>query len=926
MPQALDQSGQTVTLSPDEFVSRATSGDVDPIKGARYEVRLADGRLGSVPGEQLHSALKLGATVVPDGTVAANNERREWGGAKGMAIAAASGAGEQATLGLVDHVLPESWRSAIRKSQAQNPISTAVGGAAGAGLLAAATGGVGEALGLGEGLVGGAAGAAERLAAGGLERLAPQLAESAAGRLVQSATAKAAMGAVDGVQYGAARTIADQAIEPEKHQLTAESIISELGADAIWGAGGGAALGALGSVFAGRGGRSAEKAVSELVDGAAAPHAKDVTAVAERVAQAESRGTGLGASVRKWYSRAASLASGAKAEDIEEALTGRAALEEADEIRSGAARDIREHGDQMLKLSRSIQEEGERTLKRGHIATLVEGVDKNAAAGVAANLKDRTVATLQEMLADADTYGGRAPLKNALKIAEGASARIDKAIASGNVADQYALLDDLKKGMGKYTRGASRLSPGSATDELVSLQNKARASKLQELYETLRKGLEDEGTWSKAGTAQKSVNAAWTKQIEASDRFHRALTTEVGRDPENPWVQIRGIDPAKAQNYVTNIVNPSQDLTHKAVTDYLQSTRDLAGAMAESWELPAAKAAQVKQLGESAQKLTDVLERSQKALTASNALDRVKAASGQRNIADAMGVMGVVAGGWHGAVLGEGLGRVAEIFARPAETIERLSRVESIVRRATSKIDGSVRGFLGSKPAEHVSPSLETFERKSAQVRAAATDPSRVQQRIAAAGNWTEQAGGGRPFLPPPSATALAATVSGGLQLLHSKLPVSVPRDPLNPSERLPPPPKFAQEKWLRYYDAVQNPTGVVKDLQSGHLSVEGVEVLQSVYPALFAHTQETMFKELSSGNHGDLTKQQRVALGILLGLPMPETDPSYIQQRQASYAAVAQSVQQDQSAPRKGKPLKLSQPTLAAERVERGNIDQKAA
>jgi hypothetical protein len=477
----------------------------------------------------------------------------------------------------------------------------------------------------------------------------------------------------------------------------------------------------------------------------------------------------------------------------------------------------------------------------------------------------------------------------------------------------FGVIDDLKKAIGKYTKGASRLSPMAATDELVSLQNRARAAKLQELYESLRQGLEDEGTWKKAAQDQKAINAAWTTQIDASDRFHRALTTEIGRDPQNPWSTVRGVDPAKADAYVRNLMNPAQDLTHKAVTDYVSSTRRLADVMAEAYDLPADKRAAVARLGQAADRFQDTIDKTSKTLSLVNQFEELRART-QGHATHFAAAAGMAAHGIEGGLAGLAIGKIAHLFTRPADTVMQLAQVERMARESDGRIARAIRALSSGRFAAPARTSTEAFARKSAQVSALAADAPRLLKRVAAN---TAPLRGSAPRL----ADALTGVSLAGLALLRDKMPVRAPADPLDPKRRAPPPSYAEQARWLRYYDAVTDPLGVVDDLRSGRMSIEGVEVLKTVYPALFARTRDAVAGAMADGKLGKLTSQQRVGLGVLLDLPLPELAPSSIAFRQSLYATPQIESPSDAGASPKGRragKVDLTKNVIASSRVDR--------
>ena len=73
--------------------------------------------------------------------------------------------------------------------------------------------------------------------------------------------------------------------------------------------------------------------------------------------------------------------------------------------------------------------------------------------------------------------------------------------------------------------------------------------------------------------------------------------------------------------------------------------------------------------------------------------------------------------------------------------------------------------------------------------------------------------------------------------------------------------------KFKRYVQAVQNPMSVMKDLNGGVLSREGIEAVRYVYPNLYAEIQSKVYDSLEKSG-GETTYKQRLQLGILMDLP----------------------------------------------------------
>ncbi|MGA7122455.1 MAG: hypothetical protein WBY94_20300, partial [Polyangiaceae bacterium] len=209
---------------------------------------------------------------------------------------------------------------------------------------------------------------------------------------------------------------------------------------------------------------------------------------------------------------------------------------------------------------------------------------------------------------------------------------------------------------------------------------------------------------------------------------------------------------------------------------------------------------------------------------------------------------------------------------------------------------------------------IDSYARKAAEVSRAATDPQGTMARMRAMT-------AGIAARSPKLADSMTRTSLAGLQYLHSKLPPSPPLDPFDPNAKPLPPPPAQQESFLRAYHAVRDPISVVEAARHGQLSLEGVEALKTVFPPLYQRVQETALQEMAAGKMKDATHQQRLGMGLLLGLPLPEFEPAYIAFMQKTWADAAGQHAAQEAAQRRAKPVNLekSTPQLATDRVEAG-------
>ena len=161
----------------------------------------------------------------------------------------------------------------------------------------------------------------------------------------------------------------------------------------------------------------------------------------------------------------------------------------------------------------------------------------------------------------------------------------------------------------------------------------------------------------------------------------------------------------------------------------------------------------------------------------------------------------------------------------------------------------------------------------------------------------------------PAIQTQMGAQVVAAIDFLKSKAPQS-PTAHYNifPTQGQYVIPDSTRQKFERYVDAINNPTGVLKLLADGKLTLEHVEALRVVYPSLYAESQRAVIEML--GQKPNLTYRQKVQLGLFMQAPtMPAYDPTIYASIQSQYAiANAQEQQQGMKVPQElGQNLKTS-------------------
>jgi len=930
-------SNQVVSIPDGQLATAWRAGKVSLLPDATYHVQLPSGGFASLKGsgnqgQALITAIHQGGDFVSksqvDADLAASAPHvtapkpidQDSGALQGFANHAfdqlSGGLYSQGVVGAAGLIGGSDLQRAVKEgaqaTDVAHPYATLAGDVAG---------GIGQAallpeLGVERGIIGGG------------EAL---LGKSLAAKLATHVAAKAVEGAGIGAAYGATRSVADNAIRDTP--LDAEHVLSSIGGNAGWGALAGGALGAAGGLFKGVRGLSSVASVAEHEHeigpaGATGPkpvpdlnigkHAtgEDMASVVGKVLgvePAEGVGQELVDPIKNRYANLAKTIGAVREKDPEKLakLITRETeplLQKAEEARTSTVDTLKENLSKVLDAGDAIHTDAEASINTRALSKAMGEVNPIAAKESAQNL---TMSAVQGMADIANDHALGAPSMHLVDAVNEAKRITTELAKAGKPAEQFALVDDLRKSVARLAEEGK--VKGSTYEQ-------AQASKLGDIADTLSKGLKDPSVWGKAAENQDAMHAAWANQEAAKAKLLSAL----GRGGE--------LADDKIERYGKTLLNPKNDLVHQALQGFADATRTLTETAGDYYELSPEQASKLKELGKATSTLGDTVQKASTELTKHNQIEAfLKKISGQEE-AEPSGLAGLVGKGIEkGAdVLFEEarklpfIGRpitavkaLTDVYLHPAEAVAHAAHVESTVRKGVDRITRTLRSFQAGKARPIPEVDVETYARRAGEVQRAASDPNikdTIGQNLSRVGS-----------LSPKLMSGMTVASLAGLKFLQSKLPPTLPADPLDPNAKDPLPPKSQRTSFLESYKAVRDPLSVVESLRDGRLSLEGVEVLKTVYPNLYMQVQTTTMDELASGRMKDLSAQQRLGLGVMLDLPIPELAPSYIQARQKAFGPVQSQAQADNSGPpRRGKPVNLAktQPTLAADRVEGGGSE----
>lgn len=265
------------------------------------------------------------------------------------------------------------------------------------------------------------------------------------------------------------------------------------------------------------------------------------------------------------------------------------------------------------------------------------------------------------------------------------------------------------------------------------------------------------------------------------------------------------------------------------------------------------------------------------------------------------GVLGALLAGGPGyavgRTLGGAVGTVLDAASRPVSTYQRIARLGEAVNRYAPRVEeglGRLRRVLESGQLERV---VETASRSTSrvltrlhgsaderrseyvevrdQLRELALEPARLEDALAPNVGGVAEAS-------PALADGLALTATRGVQYLAQQLPpadqVSIFGADLEPSQ-------FEVDSFLRRYEAIEDPVGLLDRMAEGSLHVEHVEAAQAVYPQIMADIRARVMETI-----GELEERPayavRLQVGTLLGVAAdPTLEPAFIELLQQRYA-----------------------------------------
>jgi hypothetical protein len=196
----------------------------------------------------------------------------------------------------------------------------------------------------------------------------------------------------------------------------------------------------------------------------------------------------------------------------------------------------------------------------------------------------------------------------------------------------------------------------------------------------------------------------------------------------------------------------------------------------------------------------------------------------------------------------------------------------------------------------------DQYKKRYQEIANLVEDPEALVNRVSQS---TKNVGG----IDPKLQDSVVKKTIQAAQFLYSKAPKPPMMLPLDSQKKWRPTDSDIA-KWNRYARAVQNPTGIIRDMSAGTLTAEGVEAVKSVYPEIYQKISQTALS-MAAGKEDKISYRDKLMLSLLLGQPLTRSlNPQSIQMLQSGPSEV-----QNEGAPQggAGKPSSNRKPSFDA-------------
>ena len=405
---------------------------------------------------------------------------------------------------------------------------------------------------------------------------------------------------------------------------------------------------------------------------------------------------------------------------------------------------------------------------------------------------------------------------------------------------------------------------------------------LRNVRDAIRGDLSDRALWGDAAMHYSELNTNYAAYKNSLRNFQSSfMKREVGPGGVKRFI----IDPTKVQSFFNNIDKVGQDLRKQYLNEFINQSANLAKA-SENY------AGYIK----GAEAISDHVEQ----LSQKNAALKGQAEAMAAGKGEASSSLGL--GSWGAAGVAHTMGvphpvtaaallalKTAKAIKNPyqmgaglANTLNKLHGLGTIIDKTSQLVAQGAKSIFtnnasrGAIAATAGVMSNASFEKNVKRIQAMATDPQALSDHLEkTTKNLFEAA--------PNISQGLHNATVAGVQFLNSKIPKPNTQLPLGQDWEAT---KSQKAQFNRYFQAVDDPIAVLKQVKDGSLSSEAMEALQAVHPDLLKEMQHKVIENMSAKSAKNINYATKIAVSKFIGSPVVESlMPQVIMLDQANFA-----------------------------------------
>ena len=445
--------------------------------------------------------------------------------------------------------------------------------------------------------------------------------------------------------------------------------------------------------------------------------------------------------------------------------------------------------------------------------------------------------------------------------------------AAKSNSDAYNAVNTFKQNI----QGILKHNPFAPAEEGLA-QNEVR-----ELSKFLRDQTRDENTWGHAGARNADFNDAlsgigrdevgYYKLISPKGESTEFTKTFMTEDTKSQRLKF---DPEKLQNIYNMKDSAKRDKKLELLDKWFESTKSVGDQIKETYASVPNKQLNVPELRETASMINrDIQDSMGKYSSIKNVGKESTGLTSSLGRYSLLGMGASIVGIPTNVVRAiGGTLAIGELAKNPIKLISVLRKLEestnatmkSIYNGASMLVNASIkssnvgRGYISAGISNSFRKNDEnTYDKRKQSILKMTTDINHFHERL------TNSVNGVAEYAPLTSSN-IQSVSANGVFFLASKLPQ---HNDMGPLSKTWVPSKTEISSFNRYYDAVTNPTGVMKQAAAGTLTKEAIEAVSTVYPAIYAEMQKAILEKLVGKKQESIPYQNKMMISMIIGSPM---------------------------------------------------------